>query len=222
MTRRAVPYRYARGLSVGIVIILLAGCQTAYYSAMERLGYHKRDILVSRVQEARTSQEEAKTQFQSALERFRTVVQTKGGALEAKYQQLKTELESSEARANAVHTRINAVEDVAEALFREWEAELAQYSDAALRRASTRQLAQTRQRYKPFVEAMRRAEAKMEPMLAVFRDHVLFLKHNLNAQALAGLQQEVHTVEANVTTLLRDMDTAIAEANAFLKTLEQG
>lgn len=220
MTHGAILYRH-QSICVGMVVMLLAGCQTAYYSAMEKLGYHKRDILVSRVQEARNSQEEAKTQFQSALDRFRTVVQVQGGELEAKYNQLKTELDGSEARANAVHTRINSVEEVADALFQEWEAELAQYSDASLRRSSARQLAQTRQRYKPFLEAMRRAEAKMEPILAVFRDQVLFLKHNLNAQAIAGLQQEARTVEANVATLLRDMDAAIAEANAFLKTLEQ-
>jgi hypothetical protein len=205
-----------------MLMILLAGCQTAYYATMEKLGYHKRDILVGRVQETRTSQEEAKAQFQSALEHFRTVIQVRGGELEAKYNQLKAELDTSETRANAVHERIAAVEEVAQALFNEWEAELAQYSNAALRRASAQQLAQTRQRYTPFLAAMRRAEAKMEPVLAVFRDQVLFLKHNLNAQAIAGLQQEARTVEANIAALIRDMDAAIAEANTFLKTLEQG
>jgi hypothetical protein len=203
------------------MVVLLIGCQAAYYATMETLGYHKRDLLVRRVQEARTSQEDAKGQFQSALEQLRSMVQVHGGDLAARYTQLRAELDRSEARANAVHTRIDAVEEVAEALFKEWEVELEQYTNASLRRASAQQLAQTRQQYAPLLGAMRRAEAKMGPVLAAFRDQVLFLKHNLNAQAIAALQQEARLVEGNIAALLRDLDVAIAEADTFLKTLKQ-
>src|SRR5882762_6037310 len=99
-------------------LLVLASCQTAYYAAMEKLGYPKRDLLVSRVQQARDSQQAAKEQFQSALERFRAVVHFSGGELEAKYNELSAELERSDARAQTVHQRIAAVEDVAEALFK--------------------------------------------------------------------------------------------------------
>jgi len=174
---------------LALAVLLLASCQTAYYATMEKLGYPKRDLLVSRVQQARDSQQEAKEQFQSALEHFSAVVHFRGGELEAKYTQLSAELDRSEARAHTVHQRIAAVEEVAEALFKEWEAELAQYTQETLRRASARQLAQTRQRYTPLMRTMKRAEAKMEPVLAAFRDQVLFLKHNLNARAIASLRQ---------------------------------
>jgi Protein of unknown function (DUF2959) len=209
-------------LLLGMMVLLFAGCQTAYYATMEKLGYHKRDILVSRVQDARDSQEEAKTQFQSALEQFSSVVNFRGGELEAKYNRLSTELDQSEARAQTVHTRVAAVEEVAEALFKEWEAELAQYTNNTLRRASARQLALTRQRYTPLINAMKRAEAKMTPVLAAFRDHVLFLKHNLNAQAIAALQQELVVVETDIAALIRAMEASIAEADAFINTLSQG
>jgi hypothetical protein len=207
---------------LALTALLLASCQTAYYAAMEKLGYPKRDLLVSRIQQARDSQQEAKEQFQSALEHFSAVVHFRGGELEAKYTQLSAELERSEARAHTVHQRIAAVEDVAEALFKEWEAELAQYTQESLRRASARQLAQTRQRYTPLMSTMKRAEAKMEPVLAAFRDQVLFLKHNLNARAIASIRQEGMTVETEITALIRAMEAAIAEADAFIKTLDQG
>jgi hypothetical protein len=207
---------------LALAVLLLASCQTAYYAAMEKLGYPKRDLLVSRIQLARDSQQEAKEQFQSALERFSAVVHFRGGELEAKYTQLSAELERSEARAHTVHQRIAAVEDVAEALFKEWEAELAQYTQESLRRASARQLAQTRQRYTPLMRTMKRAEAKMEPVLAAFRDQVLFLKHNLNARAIASIRQEGMTVETEITALIRAMEAAIAEADAFIKALDQG
>ena len=103
---------------LALTALLLASCQTAYYAAMEKLGYPKRDLLVSRIQQARDSQQEAKEQFQSALERFSAVVHFRGRELEAKYTQLSAELERSEARAHTVHQRIAAVEDVAEALFK--------------------------------------------------------------------------------------------------------
>jgi Protein of unknown function (DUF2959) len=121
-----------------------------------------------------------------------------------------------------VHQRIAAVENVAEALFKEWEVELAQYTNETLRRASARQLAQTRQRYTPLLRTMKRAEATMTPVLAAFRDQVLFLKHNLNARAIAAIRQEGVAVETEITGLIRAMESAIAEADAFIKTLDQG
>jgi hypothetical protein len=204
-----------------LAVLVLTSCQTAYYAAMEKLGYPKRDLLVSRVEQARDSQQAAKEQFQSALERFRAVVNFRGGELEAKYNELNAELERSEARAQTVHQRIAAVEDVAEALFKEWEAELAQYTNETLRRASARQLAQTRQRYTPLLRTMKRAEAQMAPVLAAFHDQVLFLKHNLNARAIAAIRQEGVAVETEITGLIRAMEAAIAEADTFLKTLDQ-
>jgi len=66
---------------------------------------------------------------------------------------------------------------------------------------------------------MKRAEKKMEPVLSAFRDQVLFLKHNLNAKAIASLQTELVSVEAEVNSLIRDMETSIKEANAFISAM---
>ncbi len=59
-------------LTCGIVLVSLAafGCQTAYYETMEKLGYHKRNLMVSDVKKARDAQQDAKEQFKSALDRF--------------------------------------------------------------------------------------------------------------------------------------------------------
>lgn len=206
---------------LGLVMLLLSGCQTAYYKTMETLGYHKRDILVSRVEEARDTQQGAKEQFQSALEHFSAVLNFHGGELEEKYGQLQAELDRSEEQAEAVQRRVDAVESVAEALFEEWEAELEQYTSDRLRRSSAQKLAQTRQRYTPLIQAMRRAEAKIEPVLAVFRDQVLFLKHNLNAQAIASLHDELVSVEAEVASLIRELETSITQADTFIKAMGQ-
>ena len=199
--------------------ILIAGCQKAYYSTMEAFGKHKRDLLVDRVEDARDSQEAAKQQFASALEQFGSVVNYKGGELETKYKQLSNELDTSKSRAKTVRKHISEVEDVSKALFKEWEAELDQYSSENLRQSSEQKLLQTRTRCSRLINAMKRAEAKMAPVLTVFNDQVLFLKHNLNAQAIASLQDELVSVEADIASLIKEMEASIAEANAFIDTM---
>ena len=203
------------------LFFLTGGCQTAYYGAMEKLGIHKRDIMVDRVEEARDSQEEAKQQFQSALEQFTTVLNYKGGKLEDKYNTLQAEYDKSEAKAEEVKKRIDAVEDVSEALFDEWEDELDQYTNKSLRRDSEKKLIQTRRQYEQLIKAMRRAEAKIEPVLTAFRDQVLYLKHNLNAQAIASLQNELVAVESDIAVLIKEMEASIKEADSFINTMLQ-
>jgi hypothetical protein len=202
-----------------ISVLVLAGCQQAYYKTMEQFGYHKRDILTERVQAARDTQEGAKAQFQSALEKFSAVLNFHGGQLEDKYKQLKAELDRSESQAQAVYKRIAAIEDVAEALFAEWETELRQYSNERLRRASARQLDQTRRQYASLIGVMRRAEARIAPVMSAFRDQVLFLKHNLNARAIASLQDELGSIEADIASLVRELEASIDEANKFIDAM---
>jgi len=200
---------------------VLSACSTAEYAVMEKFGIHKREILVDRVEAARDSQKEAKEQFASALEEFSAVLNFKGGTLEEKYKQLSAELETSEEHAEEVRERIDKVEDVAEALFDEWEDELKLYSSDSLRRSSASKLKETRSHYQSLMTAMRRAESKIEPVLTPLRDQVLYLKHNLNAQAIASLQSELGRVEGDVSSLIREMEKAIREADAFIVTLEQ-
>lgn len=202
------------------MMVGLCGCSTMYYGAMEKFGVHKRDILMDRVKDARDSQDEAKTQFLSAMDQFKSVVNFTGGDLEKEYNRLNDALQSSESRAQAVRDRIKAVEDVSQALFKEWRGEIKQYSSDALRNASQRKYDQTVDKYDDLLRAMKNAESKLEPVLVSMRDQVLFLKHNLNARAIAGLSSELASVQGNVDSLIRDMDTAIQQADQFIATLK--
>ncbi len=208
-------------VALSSLLAILAGCKGTYYSAMEKLGYHKRDLLVNRVQDARDAQEQAKAQFQSALDQFTAVVGFEGGELEKTYKRLNTEFERSEDRARAVHKRIEDVQEVAKALFREGEAELGEYTNPTLQKLSRERLEQTQDRYARLIDAMKRAEARIDPVLAAFRDQVLFLKHNLNAQAVASLEDELVSVRTDVSSLLKAMEVSIAEANDFIKAMTQ-
>ena len=211
---------FIRLLFVSVLVVAAAGCQSAYYGAMERVGVHKRDIMVDRVESAQEAQTDAKEQFESALAQFRSIIQIKDQDLATRYDRLNDEYEDSKAAAKAVTERIDAVEDVSEALFDEWEDEIELYSSASLKRQSAAKLIQTRRQYQGLIKAMRSAEARMEPVLRAFQDQVLFLKHNLNARAIDSLQGELGSIETDVAQLIREMERSIAESDAFIGSLQ--
>ncbi|MBN3494805.1 DUF2959 domain-containing protein [Vibrio neptunius] len=212
-----MPYLLALMLS----IFTLTGCQSAYYSAMEQVGYHKRDIMVDRVEDAKQSQQEAQQEFTSALEALSAITQFDGGELETVYNQINDKYQDSEKAAQKVSDRIAAIEDVSDALFAEWQSELDLYTSTKLKRASEQKLKQTQRSYNTMLSAMKRAEDKMTPVLNTLRDNTLHLKHNLNANAIGSLQGEFANLEQDIQYAIKDMNTAIAESDKFLQKLNQ-
>jgi hypothetical protein len=212
-----------RLLSVLLPVVALGfftGCSSVYYGALEKIGYAKREVLVDRVADTQKAQTAAKEQFESALQHFLAVTKADVGDLQKKYDEMNREFTRSESRAKEVRDRIAAVEDVAEALFSEWKQELKQYSNASLRAESERQLDATRRRYDDLLRLMRRAADRMEPVLATFRDQVLFLKHNLNARAIASLDTTNRELQGDISRLIADMEASIRECQAFIQTLK--
>ncbi len=201
-------------------VVMLSGCQSAYYGAMEKVGYHKRDIMVDRVNAAKESQEEAQAQFSSALEEMQALLNHDGGDLQSAYEKARDEYESSQEAADEVSSRIDKVEDVAEALFDEWQAEIGEISKASLRRNSETKLRETRRSYEQLVRTMRRAESKMPPILTAMKDNMLYLKHNLNAQAIGAIKGEFASLQTDISSLIKEMNKSIAESNRFIESME--
>ncbi|MRX27966.1 DUF2959 domain-containing protein [Kangiella sp. HZ709] len=209
-----------RVIAVLIILMFATACETVKLGALEQLGFEKRDVLVSRIEKARDAQLDAKEQFESALQEFQSVVKFNGGELEKTYNRLNEQYEVSKESAEDVTKRIDSVEYVAEKLFQEWGEELNQYSNPELKRKSQVQLYETRRQYAGLISAMRKAENSIKPVLTVFNDQVLFLKHNLNARAIASLKDELSGIESNVASLIQEMNLSIDEANRFIKNME--
>ncbi|CAH9056538.1 hypothetical protein PSEHALCIP103_01475 [Pseudoalteromonas haloplanktis] len=207
------------GTAILSLMLMLSGCQSAYYSAMEKVGVHKRDILIDRVEETKDSQQESQEEFQSALERLTTLINFDGGELQDAYNQLNDDYESSLAAANEVSSNINKVEDVADALFDEWSDELEQYKSASLKRQSSKKLAATQRQFSQLLSSMRSAESKMEPVLSSLQDNVLYLKHNLNAQAVAAIKGEFTNLKRDIQLLMNDMNKSIEDSNKFIEQM---
>jgi DUF2959 family protein len=200
-------------------MFLICGCRSAYYSTMEKFGVYKRDLLKKSVVAARDDEKAAGQQFTNALARLKELYGFQGGDLEKTYNSLNREYERSVDRADAVHKRVKEVETVAEDLFREWEKELQQISSSQLQASDRDRLRETRRRYEELHTALKRAEQSMDPVLARLHDQVLYLKHNLNAEAIASLKGESTNIQAEISRLLEDMNSAIAQADTFIRTL---
>lgn len=203
-------------------LLFLAGCQSTYYSAMEGIGIHKRDILIDRLEAAQEAQQQGQQQFKNALEQFKAVADFDGGDLEDLYDQLDSEYENSVDAAENISARIEKVDSVANALFDEWQQELKQYTNQNLRRDSERKLKSTQLQYAKLLSAMRKSEKSIEPVLAMLKDNTLYLKHNLNARAISSLKNELAGVNRNVAALIGAMDKAIRESDAFIQALKKG
>lgn len=215
-----LPHTLYKLTLIALLSLGLMACQSAYYSAMESVGMHKRDILTSRIEGVRDAQVDAKEQFRDALDRFSQELGYNGGELQSVYENLRDAYEDSQQEADNVSRRIDEVEDVAEALFAEWEDELEQYSSASLRRETQSQLRDTRKQYKNMLVTMRSAESKMAPVLRTFNDQVLYLKHNLNARAIGSLKTEFGGLRRDINTLIARMEESIAESDKFIKNLK--
>lgn len=214
-------FRFSQKLCVIVSLVALTSCSSAYYSAMEKVGIHKRDIMVDRVADAKESQEDAQQQFKSALEEMSALTNFEGGELEAQYNVIQEQYENSKEAAALVSSRIEKVEDVSEALFDEWQDEIGQISSANLSRQSAVKLKETQRRYQTLIKSMHKAESKMAPVLTALKDNSLFLKHNLNAKAVGALQGEMLSIKKDVSVLINDMNIAIEQSQKFIDMLEK-
>ncbi|WP_159821609.1 DUF2959 domain-containing protein [Colwellia sp. 20A7] len=213
--------KFSQKLCIIVSVLALASCSTAYYSAMEKVGIHKRDIMVDRVGEAKESQQEAQEQFKSALAEMTALINFDGGDLEEQYNEIQEQYEDSKEAAELVSLRIAKIEDVSEALFEEWQDEIEEISSANLKRQSASKLKETQRRYKTLIRSMHKAESKMAPVLSALKDNSLFLKHNLNAKAVGALQGEIVSIQKDVAVLIKDMNAAIEQSQKFIDMLEE-
>jgi len=199
----------------------ISGCTTVYYSAWEKLGKHKRDLLRDNVEAAKEEQKEAREQFKTVLERIKELHKFDGGKLEKVYNVLKEDYDDAVDQAEDIKSRVEKIEDISTDLFDEWQKEIDIISSQKMKSDSSKKLRVTKQKYSQLHRSLKKSETRMDAVLVQFNDHVLYLKHNLNAVAIGGLETETVNIEKQITKLISEMQTSISEADKFIKTLPQ-
>jgi hypothetical protein len=205
---------------IGLMLFVQTGCRTSYYAVMEKFGQHKRDLLRQSLTDATEQQREVEQQFKDALTRLQELTGATGGELQERYEAFKGEYETSKEKADTVQSHIREVEQVADDLFAEWEQEIGEIQSPALSRKSRAKLSETKARFEKMRASLIRAETGMEPVLAQMKDYVLYLKHNLNAQAIGSLKNESLQIEEDISTLIDQMNRSIQETEDFIEILE--
>lgn len=203
-----------------LLACLTAGCTSLYYASMSKLGQEKRDILVKRIVEGKKDQEEARKQIKSTMETFQELTGFEGGDLEKVYKKLNGEYEDARDRANDLKSRIKSIDQVAKDMFREWEKEIDGMRDRSLKTRSRTMLSEARRRHQAYMTVMHQTEKKMDPVIQAFQDHVVFLKHNLNARAMKSLKSTAAKMDGDVEALIADIDKSMKEADSFIQSLQ--
>jgi hypothetical protein len=211
-----MKFLVAKTATTVFLLSVLSACSSVQYAALEKVGIHKRDILVDGVEDARDAQSETREQLITAYEELSALIGHDGGELEEKYERLRKEVERSQDLTDDLDEHLSDIDRVSEDLFDEWESELDLYNSATLRAEQAKKLAVSRRQFSTMRDRMQTARDRVDPVMAVLSDNVLFLKHSLNAQALDALRGQATLLEGQVDALIRDMQVAIEEADAFI------
>lgn len=204
-----------------VAAALFIGCQTTYYALWEKMGKEKRHLLRDQVENSLNDQEKASEAFKDALTRLKEMYGLEGGDLESMYNRLSSDYENCNKRAEIIDERIDKIQRIARDLFAEWRQEIDQIKNPKFRTQSTRKLKATQSRFASLEAALMTARKRMNPVLSNLKDYVLYLKHNLNAQAIGSLKGEASSIETDVNRLVRDIQRSIQAADAFLKEFEK-
>ncbi|HXH75613.1 MAG TPA: DUF2959 family protein [Bacteriovoracaceae bacterium] len=191
----------------------------AKYSAWEMVGVEKRDLFKTEIGNVKEEQEESGEAFKDALTRLKEISDFDGGDLEKQHTKLNSSYENAQEEAAEVSASIAKVDQVANDLFVEWEGELKELTTQEYKDKSKKQLNDTKARYKVLHAQLKNSEKKIAPVLAKLKDQVLFLKHNLNAKAIAGLKGETARIQTDIKSLMDEMNQSIKQADDFIKTI---
>ncbi|MEM9602179.1 MAG: DUF2959 family protein [Pseudomonadota bacterium] len=205
-----------------MALSLVTGCATTYYSVWETLGYQKRDILKTRVERARDSQQQAFDRFEAVARASAPLASALDGTVDTagQVQSLRVAYRNAARTASTVRAHIDQVDDVSQALFSEWEAELINTASSTQRSNDHQELAETRQAYNSLIGAMRGAEAGIAPVLSTVEDSMRGLDAvdgELTASQVSGFL----SLQGDLERLTGDLQRSIDAATRFAERLER-
>ena len=204
-----------------LLIFAFTSCTTIYYEAWEKLGKQKRDLLKDNIKNAQDDQQDVSKELKDALTHLKEAYGLKETKLERTYNKIKDNYDTAEKNDQNLKKRIEKVQEIAADLFSEWQKEIGQMHEESYRKDSQQKLEKTKDRYKIMYASLHKSEKSVHPILDQLHDQVLYLKHNLNAQALGSLKNEMGQIEQNIEKLLHDMKKSIEESNNFIKDFKE-
>ncbi|MFT5286018.1 MAG: hypothetical protein ACI8TQ_002186 [Planctomycetota bacterium] len=199
--------------------LLLGSCQAMYLSAMETIGVDKREIMFERIEDASDAAVISSQRIDEAYQIYRGMIFEEAGDLYEAHDLLTFFLELCHDGAEDYQERIEKIQAVATPMFEEWKAESGEIHDDELRRKGRTNFTKAVTQYEQLMRAMRDVDADTTPLLNRFRDHVLFMKINLNTNAWDPLRKHDVDFANELSMLTRRMDVVQERIEKFLNTV---
>ncbi len=203
--------------TIAIGVLGMLGCRTgAYYSAMDKVGYERREILADRLQDARASQLEAKEQLGRALSSLRRIDTVPVSGLEDLHADLKHQAGDTKDALNDLRSNIASVDSVARSMFSQWGDDLARINDDTVRRQSAAKMRETQQDYNQLSASLRDTEHRLANVVPALQDQVIVLETSLRAGIRPGKTATLQEVRDQVSSLIEDLQGSIDRTQHFI------
>jgi len=216
-----MPSHLARVLFLALVSSTTLACRsTGSFLLFGGSSAPQQDLLDS-MQAAQEECAAAREDFGTAFHLYQRLTAPQAVELERLSDDFEDALDTCRERAQDFGQRVDAVQKESTALFQGWNEELTHFSGDTLRKKSEAMLQDTQARTQRVSAALERVRARMEPVVLKLSDYALFFHHNLNARAIATLQDTYKDFDAEFRALDGELEKARGESQTFLATFAE-
>ena len=213
---------YPRAIVAVLVLASLPGCSYVNNLIKGKSGPADVDDLVASVEKVNKELDRSKASMLSAVQGLQAITAPdfQGDAAKA-HKDLVKIVETSEDQAEELRDSIEEMQAAAIPVFDQWTKDLEAYSNPEMRQRSQARLAAARERYDAVVAAVEPLLVEYESINQSLRDHVLFLKHDMNPAALTTIQDDVRSVAKDAASLDGRFNSGRAAAMAYIESTAQ-
>ncbi|HEX5137005.1 MAG TPA: DUF2959 family protein [Planctomycetota bacterium] len=213
---------HSRAVIAVLVLASLPACSFVNDLIKGKSGPADVDDLVAAVEKVNKELDASKASMLSAVQGLQSITAPdfQGDAAKA-HKDLVKAVEASEDQADDLRNRIEEMQAAAAPVFDQWTKDLEAYSNPEMRQRSQARLAAARERYDAVVAAVDPLLVEYESINQSLRDHVLFLKHDMNPAAIATIQDDVRSVAKDAASLDGQFNNGRAAARAYIDSTQQ-
>lgn len=183
-------------------------------------GHQRTAEHIKKIERADKEMNEARKQVGKALEAYGTLLGEQEEHRRSAYKDLVKALERCEEMSKELRERREDMDKQAEKFFKDWKKSLKDIKSSDLESRSERRLEDTRERYRRVSDRWREMRERYQPVTSRLEDQVVYLGHDLNADATSSLEQDAREVQAEADALFRAMDEFEAEAQGYVSSLQ--
>lgn len=204
--------------ALALFAFVASGCKSLGGASFLIFGgsHSPQEDLVARARGADQEAEAALRDFGAASHLYQRLSAPQAVQLAQLSSEFEDAVEVCEDRAQDLSERIEAIRHEKELLVKAWTEELARFSSDAVRKKSEAQLRDTETHAQRLLAALERLQGRMQPVLLKLQDYALFFEHNLNARAIATLQDTYKDFDKEFQALESEFGKTRGEITAFL------